>query len=1691
MISFSRLVVVFAVCWCGIARESGAASITNFTSGDWSSTGTWIGGVVPNDNDDVVIRTGTVVLTNETKQLTSLTITNSTLSFSNWTTRVRATTVTLLNSATVTVTSAFTTNAMSNRVWIACTDLTIASNASINVDGKGWAGADGSISAAGHGPGAGLIYKASAGYGGSGGRQEGAGITGAQPWGSLPYGSASDPSDPGSGGSASAAAGRYGGAGGGAVRIEAGGLMTVNGRISANGANGGNFGLAGSGGGIYIFCNAIQGAGIVRADGGDKADNPYSSGGGGRIAVHYNAGAQAALDVPTIVFSAGRPNNSGSPGEIGTLYFTDSRFLARNPLTGITGQWHSAAAVIGLSSLTVSNSWIRFVSDGLNMTVTNELLLCNNARLEIGGNAINPELWWDYQGSTYWEVLARPMTEMTANPRLHCGSLTITNGGTLRVFAGMTNSSVTTGALVNVTGTLSIATNSWVYPVSHLTNGGSVLFSLGGLAIQQGGGFNADGLGFGNPRNTVKTNGFGPGGGRYNSSGYGNYQGGGYGGFGGGYTNTLLFGITNGSANLPLSPGSAGGAAAVITQTRAGSGGGLVWIEAPSATLTIDGTISANGGALRAVANFQSGGAGSGGGIFIRSRGLTGAATGQIRANGGDVIPADATRPGGTGGGGRIAFWVDASQYSYLGSTNVTPGTGGGSTGTVGSIRMLADPNVPAINNAAPAGFDAGSADMVGYLSSTGAFPTTVFCFWGTNDGAMVKANWMTNSNLAVRDVGYHTNSVSGLSPTTRYHYRFYASNSWGDAWAPSSTNFTTTGGFVVNNGGGATAITPSSARLRGEVIASPSPAVYVCWGTNNVVSDSTGLWERVESVGTLSGEFQWDLAGLLANQTYYYRCYATNTSEGLGAWASMSTNFPTASPDLSIADASVTEGGDGETPTLAFAVTLSATSATPVSVDYATSNGTATAGEDFSFASGTLTIPSGIVSTSIAVTVTGDTADEFPSETFYVVQSNAVAANITDNLATGTITDDDDEAEVKTWTGNGVWTSNTNWSPAGYPSPSDTVVLQSGSVLLSSPQAAASVVVSNGATLTFTNWSTKLTVAGEMTIRSNATVTLPAAFTNGAMSNRVWIGCATLAIHAGGKIDVDGKGFAGGRAEYGVTNGFGPGAGMEAKSAGGYGGAGGRQEPTLASGSLPYGAVSAPEVPGSGGGSALGGGSYGGAGGGAVRIEASGGVTVDGTITANGSGVVFGGGAGSGGGIYITCSTIAGTGVVRANGAYGGAGGGGILTRSGGGRVAVVYDTGAQASIDVPSLVLSAGTPGNGSPDSAPGDLGTLYFPDNRLLQRTPLTGLTGQWHSASATFGFSQLTVSNVWLRLVNDRIHLDVANHLLLESGARLEIGGNTIQPDVWWDRLSVSYRDILPRPMSEMTVNPRLTCGSLTVTNGGALWVYAGLTNASLATGAAVTVNGMLSVASNAWIYPVSHATNGGSVIFSAGSMNIDAGGGFNADALGYACKANWNHAGGYGPGGGYQWISGQTAIGGGHGGAGGNAKTNYLGQPYGQPYGSSNVPPFYCGSGGGASAPPTTYRGGSGGGLLWIDVINGATINGTLSANGGNARGVPSMAQSGGGSGGGIWLTCRRLSGNGTMRANGGSAEFTSGSGTGGGGRIAIFRTPSLDTFTGSGTYLYTAGTNGTTTGAAGTFAFGAPPPARGTVMLIH
>ncbi len=122
------------------------------------------------------------------------------------------------------------------------------------------------------------------------------------------------------------------------------------------------------------------------------------------------------------------------------------------------------------------------------------------------------------------------------------------------------------------------------------------------------------------------------------------------------------------------------------------------------------------------------------------------------------------------------------------------------------------------------------------------------------------------------------------------------------------------------------------------------------------------------------------------------------------GLWLSNnpSTTIPGPSvgePALSVSDASANEA-DGS---IGFAVTLSAAASATVTVDYATADGTATAGADYTATSGTLTFQTGDTQKTISVPIIDDLVED-NGETLTLTLSNASGATLADAEATGMI---------------------------------------------------------------------------------------------------------------------------------------------------------------------------------------------------------------------------------------------------------------------------------------------------------------------------------------------------------------------------------------------------------------------------------------------------------------------------------------------------------------------------------------------------------------------------------------------------------------------------------------------------------------------------------------------------------------
>ena len=642
--------------------------------GEWSNAANWkIGdapaGRIPQEGDDVVFpkRAKTNVkikLGESTPQLSSLTIwAGWTLSVSGWSTCIRATTVTVtghssLYPGTISPSAAFTNDQGSNRVWIVAKDLTVDTYGRIDANGLGYKAMNGPAWA-------GVTKPGSASYcGGAYGGNQTWNVASAS-WPKT-YGSVKRPLDPGSGASSDGSYPSKYGTGGGAILIELTGALVVNGKISADGLSPWTYCGGGSGGGICVTCKTISGKGQI------TADSPYytptkdgcgSGGGGGRVAIAYDASAQDAILAKncTVRFSANGGCGGGSAterqtkyGEGGSVWFTDQRFFSRATLNmgGVLWYGDEPTEVTSLAftgNLLINNGTtanplrLEFAADGASLSVAGNLGITGtisrasgvmfrgeHSKLTVGKNA-------GIKGGSIW---ATDGVEISI-----AGGLSLADGtfnktcGELVIYAGPTNdvNGLKYGATVDIGGSFDIAGNSAFIPTSDPKNGAVVKLTAGSLNLGAKAELQANEAGY-----AAKC---GP------SAMSSDYNGASHGGRGGSWSFGKV-GKTYGRAKMPVCPGTGGGSA-----SWSGNGGGAILVET-TGDMVLNGTVTANGHDGRIY-----GGAAAGGSIFLKCGRLLSGSPVVISADGGSCDEVETNSHGCAGGGGRIAIWYQKLDF--------------------------------------------------------------------------------------------------------------------------------------------------------------------------------------------------------------------------------------------------------------------------------------------------------------------------------------------------------------------------------------------------------------------------------------------------------------------------------------------------------------------------------------------------------------------------------------------------------------------------------------------------------------------------------------------------------------------------------------------------------------------------------------------------------------------------------------------------------------------------------------------------------------------------------------------------------------------------------------------------------------------------------------------------------------------
>jgi PKD repeat protein len=113
-----------------------------------------------------------------------------------------------------------------------------------------------------------------------------------------------------------------------------------------------------------------------------------------------------------------------------------------------------------------------------------------------------------------------------------------------------------------------------------------------------------------------------------------------------------------------------------------------------------------------------------------------------------------------------------------------------GSVSNQVSITVLA-PSLATITNLPASAIQGTSATLNGQVLSTGNDVPGVTIFYGPSDGGASSPSWAQGTYVALQS-GPFAQTVTGLSPSTKYYFTSQATNKTGVAWATPSASFTT-----------------------------------------------------------------------------------------------------------------------------------------------------------------------------------------------------------------------------------------------------------------------------------------------------------------------------------------------------------------------------------------------------------------------------------------------------------------------------------------------------------------------------------------------------------------------------------------------------------------------------------------------------------------------------------------------------------------------------------------------------------------------------------------------------------------------------------------------------------------------------------------------------------------------------------
>lgn len=443
--------------------------------------------------------------------------------------------------------------------------------------------------------------------------------------------------------------------------------------------------------------------------------------------------------------------------------------------------------------------------------------------------------------------------EVQQNINSSSANITIASGGVVKQ-KNTTTQTITGTLLIQSSGKLTHTDNS-------TSQAYEVDFSAATITIDSGGSIDADALGY--DANQGETGGKGSG---SDCAG----GGGAHGGNGGASQTwggcTSSGGTAYGSSTNPVTMGSGGGTRNGNTATTASQGGGYIKLVA-TGTLTINGTITADGAASTGSSGGYGFGGGAGGGINVTVATIAGTPQ-SITATGG--ASSNESVDGGGGGGGRIYFGYSSTTSIGVSDTNVAGGAGNSATaGSAGSETFTQTNNAPTAT--APASISQ-ATDGTGNVT----FSTTIAD--ADANSSTVKVEFSDNAGTSWYDA--QITSVAGAvgSPTVdnaqTYQLRSVtttSSNALTVVWASQHAS---------NGNGGIDGTDQSDIQVRvvpNDATVDGSTQTSASFSVDNL--DPSGLGSfAVSSETTTTSTFSWTVA-TEANFNHYEIWYGTSQS--------------------------------------------------------------------------------------------------------------------------------------------------------------------------------------------------------------------------------------------------------------------------------------------------------------------------------------------------------------------------------------------------------------------------------------------------------------------------------------------------------------------------------------------------------------------------------------------------------------------------------------------------------------------------------------------------------------------------------------------------------------------------------------------------------------------------------------------